>query len=321
MKVEYGNGWYFFYIILAALFVAGLYLILRNRTQKTQKTVLFLLSFANFLFHFLKYFGSIYYGTEKGMRELFFITICSSTIAFTPFAILSKSGAGKDYVFYLGIIGGLSALFIPTEAIAADSAFSFLAVRFYIQHTLLIAIPLVAVSLKLYKPNYKNIWKMPALAFFAFGFIMINHIIGYELGFLNVYDDFFHVRFFNPSLVWGPSDSLAEPLKILVPKFLKTVPAGEYAGHEKYWPLFWLTIPILLIMTVVPFIMCLLFDGKNVVAAIKTEYASITEKFRTAGRNIKARKNSKITDETNDSSSGETTQSENGEATDNRNEE
>jgi len=41
MIIEMFNGWYFFWLILCAGVTAGLYFLLRNKSAKTQKIVLF----------------------------------------------------------------------------------------------------------------------------------------------------------------------------------------------------------------------------------------------------------------------------------------
>lgn len=265
MTVEYGNGWYFFYIILAAAFITALYFILRKLPPKWQKIILVVISLCNLAFHFLKFFGSVYYMTDKGYRELFFITLCSSTIALTPFALLSKSESFKDYVFYIGVSGGFMALLIPTEALGGDP-FCFLSVRFYVQHIVLASVPLLCALLNLHRPSYKRIWKMPFWTLFAYCFIIINHVIAYELGFMEAHENFLHARFFNPSLVWGPTDPLAKVLEMFTPNFMKTVPVGEYAGQAKYWPLFWMMPAIFILMWGGPLIYCLLFDFKRIFA-------------------------------------------------------
>ena len=50
---------------------------------------------------------------------------------------------------------------------------------------------------------------------------------------------------------------------MFTPKFFKTVPAGEFAGQEKYWPWFWMIVPAFVLVTPLSFLLCMVFDRKN----------------------------------------------------------
>ena len=54
MFIAMFNGWYFFWLILSAGAIVGLYFLLRNRSEFTQKAVLFGLLAFGLLLHFLK---------------------------------------------------------------------------------------------------------------------------------------------------------------------------------------------------------------------------------------------------------------------------
>ena len=54
MYVAMFNGWYFFWLLLSAGTIVGLYFLLRNKSAFTQKAVLFGLLAFGLLLHFLK---------------------------------------------------------------------------------------------------------------------------------------------------------------------------------------------------------------------------------------------------------------------------
>jgi len=103
---------------------------------------------------------------------------------------------------------------------------------------------------------------------------MLNQIFQSELGFIPLRDqsEFFDIGYKNSSYIWGPgtNDAIGNFLAIFTPKFFKTVPVGEFAGQEKYWPWFWLIIPVYLIVPVLSFLISLIFDHKNFTADVKT---------------------------------------------------
>ena len=106
------NGWYLFWIALCAAVTVGLYFLLRKRTAKTQKIVLFSLLALGLILHFLKVYIPPYSVDEARMlRDSWFVNICGANIALFPIFFLSKNEKVKDYMFYIGVISGLLAIF------------------------------------------------------------------------------------------------------------------------------------------------------------------------------------------------------------------
>ena len=92
MFIAMFNGWYFFWLILSAGAIVGLYFLLRNRTARTQKTVLFSLLAFGLLLHFLKVYIPPYSVDEARMlRDSWFVNICGANIALFPFFFFSKN--------------------------------------------------------------------------------------------------------------------------------------------------------------------------------------------------------------------------------------
>ena len=119
MVIEMFNGWYFFWLILAAGAIVGLYFLLKNKSDTTQKAVLWGLLAFGLLLHFLKVYIPPYSTDEARMlRDSWFVNICGANIGLFPFMFWSKSKKVKDYMFYIGVISGLIALFYPQEPMA-----------------------------------------------------------------------------------------------------------------------------------------------------------------------------------------------------------
>ena len=269
MVIAMFNGWYFFWLLLSAGATVGLYFFLRKKNTKFQKSVLFFFLALGFLMHFLKVYIPPYSVDEARMlRDSWFVNICAANIALFPFFFFSKKNCIKDYMFYIGMISGLIALFYPQEPIAkVDQLGEQLdIIRFYYHHWMLLTIPLLTVLLGHHKLSYKRILSAPTGLLLLMLFIMLNQIFQSELGFVPLRDqnDFFGIGYKNSSYIWGPGtdDAIGNFLAIFTPKFFRTVPVGQFAGQTKYWPWFWLILPVYLLVTPLAFLLSMIFDHK-----------------------------------------------------------
>ncbi|MBE6539834.1 MAG: hypothetical protein E7674_03745 [Ruminococcaceae bacterium] len=286
MYISMFNFWYFFWLILAAGATAGLYFLLRNRSVKLQKTVLFALLVVGFLLHFLKVYIPPYSIDEARMlRDSWFVNICAANIALFPFMFFSKNEKIKDYMFYIGVLSGLIALFYPQEPMAKvdQLAEQLDIVRFYFHHWMVMAVPLLSVLFKHHKLSYKRVFSAPVGLLLLMLFIMLNQLFQAELGFVPLHSEnnFLGIGYKNTSYIWGPgvNDAIGSFFAIFTPEIFKTVPVGQYAGQEKYWPWFWIIVPVFLLVTPLSFLLCMIFDGKNFVSDVKAKKCIIVKKL------------------------------------------
>lgn len=263
-------GWYLVFLLNCVSIVLILYLALRNRTQKTQKIVLFLILLFSLVMHFTK---SMYapYSTDfdRMLRDSWFINICGANIALFPFMFISKSKSAKDYMFYLGLLGGLIALIYPMEVFAKGNpaAEYFDIIRFYWHHLMLFAVPLLMLIFKIHTLSYRRIFYMPFWLLAVCAFCMLNQVLQSELGFIPMRgDDIFDIHYKNSSLIWGPPD--IDFIRYAVPKFMRTIPFGPHAGEAKYWPLLWAVVPLYIYFVPICFFLSMIFDFKS----IKTDF-------------------------------------------------
>jgi hypothetical protein len=233
-----------------------------------------------FLLHFLKAYIPPYSVDEaRHLRDSWFVNICAANIALFPFFFFSKKDYIKDYMFYLGVLSGVLALVYPQEPMAKlDQAAEQLDIlRFYYHHWMVLAIPLLMVMLGLHKPSWKRVLAAPIGLLQLMLFIILNQVLMAELGFVPLHSqqDFLAIGYKNTSYIWGPgeNDAICSFFALFTPEFMKTVPVGEYAGQEKYWPWFWMIIPVFTIVTPLSFLQCMIFDGKNFVADCKAFFA------------------------------------------------
>lgn len=276
MFIAMFNGWYYFWLILAFAATAGLYFILRKANPFTQKAVLFGLLLIGLALHFLKTYIPPYSVDEARMlRDSWLVNICAANIGLFPFMFWSKNDKVKDYMFYIGVLSGLIALFYPQEPIAKTDQYGeqLDIIRFYYHHWMVLAVPLLMVLLGHHKLSYKRVLCAPTGLLLLMLFIMLNQLFQSELGFVPLRDrnNFFGIDYKNTSYIWGPgtNDAIGNFFSLFTPEFFKTVPVGEFAGQEKYWPWFWIVVPVYVLVTPLSFCLAMIFDHKALAADLR----------------------------------------------------
>ena len=270
------NGWYFFWLVVLSSLTVGLYFFLRKKSYRIQRITLFSILAFGLLLHFLKAYIPPYSTDEARMlRDAWFVNICGANIALFPFLFFSKNKRIWDYMFYIGVLSGIIAIFYPQEPMAKvdQLADQLDIIRFYFHHWMLLTVPLLSVLFGHHKLSYKRIMAAPTGLLMLMLFIMLNQIFQSELGFIPLRDadGFFDIGYKNSSYIWGPgtNDAIGDFLAEFCPKFFKTVPVGQYVGQEKYWPWFWMIVPVYLIVPILSLLLSLIFDWKSFIVDIK----------------------------------------------------
>lgn len=276
MYIAMFNGWYFFWLALCGGATAGLYFLLRKRSTNVQKGVLFGLLVVGLAMHFLKVYIPPYSVDQARMlRDSWFVNICGANIGLFPILFFSKKEKVWDYMFYIGVLSGLIALFYPQEPLAKSNQLGeqLDIVRFYYHHWMVMAVPLLAVLFGHHKLSYKRVFSAPTGLLLVMLFIMLNQIFQSELGFIPLRDqnDFFGIGYKNSSYIWGPgeNDAIGAFLAIFTPEMFRTVPVGQFAGQTKYWPWFWMIVPVYVLVTPLSVGLALVFDHKSLEADMK----------------------------------------------------
>ncbi|MDD4244368.1 MAG: hypothetical protein PHG08_08695 [Bacilli bacterium] len=283
--VEIGNFYYFFYLCLFIVLSVGLSLILPNASPKTQRIVIASILGVNFALHFLKLLFPPYSEYFPiSIKESSFQNICAVNTIIFPFIYWKKKEVLLDYMVYVGLISGVSAIFLPTEALG-EAPFVFDTIRFYYCHMAVAIAPLLMVVTKIHRVNYHRIWKVPFVLLIVLCIIILNEVMMMELGFVSLRNgDFLHPNYRNPSLVFGPpkeieGTALLKFILMWTPKVFMAIPVGEMAGQTKYWPILWVAFPLYVFFCLLSFFISLWLDPMHFVHDMQTAFNKLKVKW------------------------------------------
>lgn len=156
--------------------------------------------------------------SEKWWNKMFRTNICSISVILFPCVFFTKSRFFKNCMIFIGIISGIAAFIFPEEV--RNEYVSWFVIRFYWNHLIIAMVPILMLSLNLYKISYKDLYKpVPPFLFFSFYqcYIIFNQGINVYLGFHSKID------YANNSLEFN-SDEFAPVFDWLTPPFMRNIP-------------------------------------------------------------------------------------------------
>ncbi|MBR2929850.1 MAG: YwaF family protein [Clostridia bacterium] len=147
---------HFISLMCAVAMCVGIYFLLKNRSERTQTIVLFILSLfgmASVLYDFF------YWGSTSSYLIYLPLHLCSYNQLLMPVLVLSKNRMLGNLLPLFAVGAGIALIF---NSIQADYAiFSWVFWLYYLSHTFGAAIPFLMYALKLVKPGTKYI--LPAV--------------------------------------------------------------------------------------------------------------------------------------------------------------
>ena len=258
--LEVFNYIHIIYILLSISCTIILYFLLRKYPQDKQKKFLIILAFIGFALHFLK---QLFYWNIDKLCESTLENICAVSSVILPFALLNnKKSILFDFLFFAGIVGGLGAIFYPTNTIGLKW-YEFETLRFYFCHWSLFTILLFSAIFKLYTPMFKNWWKM-LCGFFIYETIIcantallcFTNLVTRE-GYTQV-QLFLSSKYMNNSFTFGPTQDMgfiSDIFSALIPNFMKY----DINGVTSCFPVLNLIVPAFLLIVPLYMLICLIF--------------------------------------------------------------
>lgn len=258
MLINYGSAAYFIPFVITAGVGCALYFPLRRRSPSVKKLAVLILMAVNILQHVLKqfvwphYWGNSYPDLINGAYNM-----CSVLIIISPFVLLSKSRALKQFITYVGTAAGLATFIVPYWYIG-QTFFQWDVLRYYFCHGLLILTSLLPAVWGLYKFCWRDFYKFPFIFFALLILIIFNDFLFYSFGIIGEGEDFFTVLYNNnPCWMMHPNEGFG----FLIPVIDAFTPDIFFTGaNGGYVPVLWYAIPMFLLICVLGIILGILFD-------------------------------------------------------------
>ena len=227
------------------------------------------------MLHFLKilhpsYLEDINYSLVRMSLE----NICAVSTVILPFAMICKSKTIKGYFYLIAFLGGLMAVILTTEP-NGRYIYDFESIRYYVCHYILFTVPILAIALKEFKPDFKSSLWMPLMFFTGQTIIFLNEIFLAKVGLVeHTAESFLSGDYRNAAFVFGPNTEfkyLVDKIGFLVPEiFTKNIFGIEGVG-DFYWPVIWLLIPVVIFFPLAYFLFTLPFTYTDVVEYINSK--------------------------------------------------
>lgn len=279
MTIRYGSFAYFLYIVIALGLTAGVYFLLRKRSEKTKKITVFCLMLVNTLQHFFKFIIWPHLWSTGFGHVNTLCNMCAFLIVVSPLVFLIGNDTWKNFITYVGSVAGMIAMVVPHWFIGLP-AFSWEALRFYFCHTFLFMTSILPVLLSIYKINYRNFWKLPFLLFFGMIIIVFNDFVCVSIGFLDGKEDFYGTLYsLNPMFIMHAPEAfpiMGKICAVFTPKALENV------------AFLWLVIPMYILIATVTFGIGAVVDRMR----FKKDFANICACFKNLGKSLKKEKKS-----------------------------
>jgi len=275
MFIEMGNLYYIIYIIISIAVVLSSVWFLKNKSKTFRFWFIFGFLIVGFVFHFAKIFIYPYnsLSTSVLFRKISLENISAVSTVFFPFIYLSKNKVLKDYMIIGGMIGGISAILFPIDAISSTfdgmidywrkPAFSIDVIRFYYIHIMSFLVPFLMMHFKMHEFDVKRIYKVFFVFIGVLTIVFLNELLITLFGWVSV-EELFQYDSRNPSFIFGIKpefESKATLLLIFVPKIFKFNP---FTGNPQYWPIIWMIIPIFIYGSVIILAFQLIYNHKQV---------------------------------------------------------
>lgn len=260
MIIQIGSFAWFLALLIAIGFTVGTYFLLRRRSERVQKIVIYVLVLVNVFQHLFKHriwsrSPDAAFGIENTLYNVCaFLIMTSAVIYFTH-------GAWRDFITYVGTVAGMIAMIVPYWLLG-NTLLNLGVVRFYFCHTLLFATSLLPALLGHHKVKLRNFPKIGLCFLAALVVIFVDQILSYYV-FHHITDpQALYEALMKKNDVWmlyPPSEfpSLVRFITFFTPDIF--LPQGD----RGYTPILWYAIPLYLGITLLAYACGMLLDREG----------------------------------------------------------
>lgn len=181
MVISFLNLTFWLLLLLMVLLIVGLYFILRNKSEKTKVIVLSAISVFNIIFFFVYktwLMNDAEYLEISNLEKFNWwselpLQLCNISMFMIPVALIFKLDSLKSYIFFISTLGAFMAMCFPETAFTDSNIFLLRNIGFYGTHVIIFVLGISVVTLGLYKPKLKGIYK-PALTALCLATVMFG---------------------------------------------------------------------------------------------------------------------------------------------------
>lgn len=261
--MQFLDVWHIAWIFIYLAGSAGFCIWLKTKNTNFQKKIIYSIIVVNFILHFAAPWF-IHDTTEQWLLRVTMVNTCAVLVFLSPFLYWQQDRFLKPGWLYMCIIGALGLLFFPEYAIGFDPLSPNI-IRLFVQHALLLFVPVLIFVLGHERISYKDAWACCVFYIVILIIVIANDAILYTLGVVH------NMRWWNGSFQWHPG-SLYPIVNWVIPDVFMTVPFGPNAGGFIYWPIFYM-LPII-ILFILPLTLLIMFILKNVYNIMKRNLRS-----------------------------------------------
>ena len=176
MRVYFGSPAHICILLFYAVFAATAYFILRKKSERVKKAVLFYLMLLNLVQHFFKSFLWPHLaGNGFGLENTAY-NLCALLIIISPFVFLSRAKALKQFLVCVGTVAGILPFLVPFW-FYGQTPFSWEFARAYLCHLLLFTTSLLQSLLGFARPDFRGCLKTGALFLLALCIVWLDNLI------------------------------------------------------------------------------------------------------------------------------------------------
>lgn len=151
------------YLLIDVLYIIGLVLLCRKLSTKTVRIIL--ISLASICC--LIFLGRMFFGWEwsriyndGSKTTLLPLELCNMNIFITLIALIINKKFLNNYLYYVSLVGGMIPLLVFPDChmiTAGRNIFHYMFFDYWIIHTHLVAIPIVMIATKMFRPSIKQV--------------------------------------------------------------------------------------------------------------------------------------------------------------------
>lgn len=180
--LAYYNAGHFAYALLAPALFLVLYYTLKNKNSAQKDRVLMIIFIVNAaLFVSYKIFMWVTYEEFVLLNELP-LHLCNFNVILLPVALKTKNKFLLSYLYYIGSLGALAAVFLFDTIFLGKNIFDYGVFVYFLYHSVLLSTGVLIPALRIYTPNLKDILKAHAtllvLATFMHGVNTLFRVTG-----------------------------------------------------------------------------------------------------------------------------------------------